>query len=288
MPAVPKYWGSIMVEDGSEKMEPPLPPVARVFEPLQDEGFPIITYNLADGVEGYRTLNARRIERALIIAPDVFLGVPITTLAPNPNSEGRRSHHIVRVITLEPEYAVDNLFRDENIYWTAFRRVRNGVEGTWYVCDNENMPGNIHAERLGLDSNHEGRSITTLGDMYALNASLMHMALFEDVRVPGRHPGKDMQRAKARVVVTLGEGLRFWCVNEETAERMENNVPSAILQPTLWHRMQSWQVIGDLMLDIRRAFGLPEDHPLILRIQERLAAIFANPQYEFANLEAII
>lgn len=114
----------------------------------------MIEYRLEDGADCYRNLNARRLQRAVWIASDTFLGVPITPIAPNPVT-GRHSYHIVRVFTFNPRCAVDLFYHDPTLYWIAFRRVVDLQVGVRIKFDNENMPDGIHAVDMGVNSSHE-------------------------------------------------------------------------------------------------------------------------------------
>lgn len=112
----------------------------------------------------------------------------------------------------------------------------------------------------------------------------MELILYEAYGVRGRVPDPPVLRAKGRVIVTFSEGLRYLCVETEVAERMEQGLESAMLQVYLWKRMKSWQVVCDLLLELRRTAALPDDHPL-RHLLGRLAVLLE--QYNYANLEEI-
>lgn len=116
---------------------------------------PIIHYRLQSGARGFNAMMLAREERLLQIAPGNYQGIPITPLAPNP--ETGDSHHIVRVSNdWGPEdVQVDFLFRDQNLYFTTFRRVENDVGEQWYSFRKEKVPAFLNAIEIPLGSSHE-------------------------------------------------------------------------------------------------------------------------------------
>ncbi|KAL6640446.1 hypothetical protein ACP70R_021569 [Stipagrostis hirtigluma subsp. patula] len=234
---------------------------------------------LQGGAHEYEQMMHARVVRFLAIAPGSYLGVPMTPLAPNPDTGN--SYHIVRLINdwAEEGVAVDLLFRDQNMYFVAFRRVVNEVGQQWYSFRHEEVPDFINAIVIRLGSSHESREDTTIGGVNSLNG------MFEEF---SNYAGEEsLRRAKARAIITFGEALRFWSVHREVIQRMvANPLMPYTLSEVMWRRILSWRVLCDFVIDIMRRLTLPENHPERQPDQARLAS-FAVP-YQIHNLNELI
>ncbi|KAL6595611.1 hypothetical protein ACP70R_047951 [Stipagrostis hirtigluma subsp. patula] len=261
---------------------PPLP--GPLFAPRQvnEQSIPMLLYDVHNGPEEYIHMLEVREQRFLAIGATSFLDVPITPLHTNP--ETGHSHHILRLTNswVDETSAVDLLFRDQNTYFIAFRRVINGVGGQWYKFHGEDVPDFLHAEDIEkLHSGHESGDVTTIGGIMTFD-DVFHTFFHYN----GEAVDDQLIRAKARAIVIFSEALRFLCVRQLVAQRMASNANAAILPGVIWRRMLSWQVLSDFLLDTMRRFLLPEGHPDRQPHQGNLARL-AEP-YDIFQLEDLI
>ncbi|KAL6595608.1 hypothetical protein ACP70R_047948 [Stipagrostis hirtigluma subsp. patula] len=245
------------------------------------QNIPIVRYRLQGGAHEYEQMMHARVVRFLAIAPGSYLGVPMTPLAPNPDTGN--SYHIVRLINdwAEEGVAVDLLFRDQNMYFVAFRRVVNEVGQQWYSFRHEEVPDFINAIVIRLGSSHESREDTTIGGVNSLNG------MFEEFsNYAGEEPGLPLRRAKARAIITFGEALRFRTftrMNHPERQPDQARLASFAVPYQIHNLNELIGPHGEIRLILSRKRLMIRDETLEKKRNEPAAADIVEPEFGNGN-----
>jgi hypothetical protein len=132
---------------------------------LQD--VPIHVYDLAgDPKAEFEAMTKARLTRFRCLAL-LLLGEHQVPVLPYANPETGISHHIIRLIgSMCPDFKVDLLFRDTDLYFAGFRRAIVSREkeeqwGEWFIYGDliteGTVPAFLNAVKMGVSSSHRGK-----------------------------------------------------------------------------------------------------------------------------------
>ncbi|KAL6647177.1 hypothetical protein ACP70R_014614 [Stipagrostis hirtigluma subsp. patula] len=256
---------------------PPLVEKPTILAPLQlrIEDIPVVEYKIEED-ESYQKMMKKRFVRQGKIA-SLRIGPHLVPVAPFPfpRMNHEYSYHIIRMTSDSyPQYAVDILIRDTDLYVAAFRRRLNDDWGTWFRYDDQSVPSFIEAKMLGFNSDHLGSEMTTPGGHVVIDQVFMTLAKHEETiaKLDERRSTKKkaegvsqeylvakerLMKAMLIVIVMFSEANRFRCIFHEIIRRIKEGEDSSELDKTMWSFINDWGHWSDKMLK------LWVEHPVI-------------------------
>jgi hypothetical protein len=146
----------------SSQRPPRFPPLKEnPLAPLQNklDDFPVVDYKIQGGAKTFKEVIIMILKRLILIA-SLLIGpfrVPVAPLD-NPKKDHRQSHFIIRMSSDEhPQYLVDILVKDTDLYVVGFRRSLDAKWGKWYQFDDQPCPPFLGTTKLGFGSEHIGK-----------------------------------------------------------------------------------------------------------------------------------